>query len=95
MQPPKQVKGNLGGDKGVDGAADGDPEGAEDEDEALAVNVGDAAPEEEEAAKGEDVGRDDPLLARVGDVEGLADLREDDDDALAGEGLKKYYLSMI
>ena len=88
MQPPKQIKRNLGRDKGVDDAAYSNPEGSEDKDEALAVNVCDATPEEEEASKGEDVRGHDPLLARVGHVEGLADLGEDNDDALTGEGLK-------
>ena len=88
MQASKQIKRNLGRDESVDDAADSNPERSEDKDEALAVNVCDAAPEEEEASKGEDVRGYDPLLACVGDVEGFADFREDDDDALTGEGLK-------
>lgn len=74
--------------KGVRGGNDGDPDGAEDEDEALAVDVGDAAPEEEETAKGEHVGRDDPLLATLGHVELGADGGQDDDDALHGQCLE-------
>lgn len=83
MQPSEQIKRNLGRHKRVHGRDDGDPDGPDDEDVALAVDVGDAAPEEEEAAKGQDVGRDDPLLSRVGDVEVPANLRQNDDDGLA------------
>lgn len=89
MQATKQVKGHLVRHKGIGGGQNGDPDGAEDEDEALAIDICDAAPKEEEAAKGERVGRDDPLLAAVGDGEVAANGGEDDDNALDGEGLQK------
>lgn len=88
MQSSKQVKRNLGRDESVDHTADSNPERSKDKDETLAVNVCDTAPEEEEASKSEDVRGYDPLLACVGDVEGFADFREDDDDALTCECLK-------
>lgn len=82
MQPSEQIKGNLGWQERVHGRDDGDPDGPDDEDVALAIDVGDASPEEEEAAKGQDVRGDDPLLSRVGDVEVPANLWENNDDCL-------------
>lgn len=87
MKPPKQVKRNLIRHKRIRRSNGRHPDGSQDKDEPLAVQVGDAAPEEHEAAKGERVGRDDPLLPAFGHGEVVADGGEDDDDALDGEGL--------
>lgn len=87
MQSSKKIKRNLIRHKRIHHRHRRHPDGAQDKDEALAVQVGDAAPEEQEAAEGERVGRDDPLLAAFGDGEVAADGGQDDDDALDGEGL--------
>jgi hypothetical protein len=87
VETAEDVKGDFVGGKGVGDDDGGDPGGAGDEDALLAVEVGDAAPEEEEAAEGEGVGGYDPLEALLGDGEGCADGGEDDDDGLEGEGL--------
>lgn len=70
MKAAEDVKGDLVGGKGVGDDDGGDPGGAGDEDALFAVEVGDAAPEEEEAAESEGVGGDDPLEALFGDGEG-------------------------
>lgn len=82
METPEEIKGNLVGQKGGRGNNGGDPDGAPYEDEALAVDVGDAAPEQEEAAEGEGVGRDDPLQPALGDGQGLTNGGQDDNDTL-------------
>lgn len=87
MKPSEQVKRNLIRHKRIRRRYGRHPDGAEYEDEPFAVQIGDAAPEEQEAAESEGVGRDDPLLAAFGDGEVVADGGEDDDDALDGEGL--------
>lgn len=84
LQSAEEVEGDLVAEEGGDEGGEDDPRGAEDEDDALAVEVGDAAPEEKKAAEGEGVGGDDPLLARAGDGEIAADGGEDDDDGLDG-----------
>jgi hypothetical protein len=88
MKPPEQVKGNLVGQEGIYSGHDGYPYRAEDEDESLAVDVGNASPQEEEAAKREGVGGDDPLQPTLWDVELATDGGHDDDDTLTGEGLR-------
>ena len=87
MQAPEQVKRDLVRQERVHGHDDGDPDRAPDEDEALAVDVGNAAPQQEEAAEGEGVGREEPLETAVGDVEVAADGGQQDDDDLVGDGL--------
>lgn len=87
VKPPKQVKRNLIRHKRIRRRNGRHPDRPQDEDEPLAVQVGDAAPEEQEAAERERVGRDDPLLPAFGHGEVVADGGEDDDDALHGEGL--------
>lgn len=56
VKPPKEVKGDLVGEKGVHSRDDGDPDRPGDEDETFAIDVCNTAPEQEEAAKGEGVG---------------------------------------
>lgn len=87
MESPEQIKGNLVGEKGGGGNDGGDPDRTPYEDEALAVDIGDATPEQEEAAKGEGVGRDDPLEPAFRDGQGLANGGQNDDNALVGESL--------
>lgn len=82
MESPEDVKGNLVGQERVGGSDDGDPDGACDEDHTLAVDVRDAAPEQEEAAKSERVGRDDPLKPTLGNGEFLAYGGKNNDDGL-------------
>ena len=55
MKPSEEIKGNLIGQKGVCCRDDGDPERPGYEDEALPIDIGDAAPYQEKAAKGERV----------------------------------------
>ena len=78
VQPPKQIKSNLIPQKRVRGAHRRHPRRPRREDEALPKDVGDAAPQQEEAAEGEGVGRDDPLQAGGGNVEVAGDDGEED-----------------
>lgn len=93
MKPSKQVKRNLIRHKRIRRRHGRHPDRPQYKDEPLAVQVGDAAPEEHEAAESERVGRHDPLLAAFGDREVVADGGEDDDDALHGEGLVLFDMS--
>lgn len=85
----EQVKGDLVWRKDAGDRGGGKPDRAEEEDEALAEKVGKAAPEEEKAAKGERVRRHNPLLARLGNGQVVADAREENDDALDGQRLRR------
>lgn len=87
MESSKEVKGNLIWQKRVHGRNDGHPDRPGNEDETLPVDVRDAAPKQQKAAKGEGVGRHDPLKPALGDVEGIANGGKDDDDELQREGL--------
>lgn len=87
MQTPKDIKRNLRRQEGVHNTADCDPDRPEDEDEALSVDIGDAAPKKQEAAKGQDIRRYNPLLAGIGDIKFMTYMGQDDDNSLAREGL--------
>lgn len=52
MKRAEDVKGNLIGDECIGGCDDSDPSGSENEDETLAVDIGNATPEQEKATKG-------------------------------------------
>lgn len=87
MKPPEQVKSNLVRQERVRGAHDRHPRRARREDEPLAEDVRDAAPQQQEASEDEGVGRHDPLQARGGDVQVAGNGGEEDDGCLDGEGL--------
>jgi len=78
LKTAEDVEGDLIWGKGDYQGEDCDGQGAEDEDETSAVDVGETSPEEEEAGEGEGVGGDDPLLAGGWDGEGGGDCGEDD-----------------
>lgn len=88
MERPKDIEPNLIGHKRIRRRHGRHPDGAQDEYQPLPVQVRDPAPEQQEAAKGQRVRRDDPLLPAVRDGEVVADGGQDDDDALEGEGLR-------
>lgn len=87
MQPAEQRKSNLIPQKRINRTNNSNPRRPRSKNDALPINVGDAAPQEQEAAKSESVGRHDPLQAARGDVEVAAYDGEDDDCGLDGEGL--------
>lgn len=87
MQTSKEIKGNLVGHKGIGGRNDGNPYGARNEDQPFTVDVGYAAPEQEEAAEGEGVGGHDPLEAGLWNGQGATYCREDNDDRLQRQRL--------
>lgn len=88
MECPKDIKPNLIRHKRIRRRHRRHPNRPQDEDEPLPVQVRNPPPEQQEAAKGQRVRRDDPLLAAVGDGQVVADGGQDDDDALEGEGLQ-------
>lgn len=88
LQTPKQIKGDLVWQEGIDEQRGCEPCRAPDEDLAFAVYVGDSTPQEQEAPKGERVRRQDPLQTGVGDVKIPANGREDDDHGLPGQALE-------
>lgn len=80
MQCSEQIESNLIGQKRV-GCGNGcDPDRAPDEDETLAVDVCDAAPNKQEAAEGERVRGNNPLEPSFGDVESFTNSGKDNDD---------------
>lgn len=94
LKPSEQIKGSLIRHKRIRRRNTRHPQGTQDEDEPLAVDVGNATPKQEEAPKGKGIGRNDPLLTTFGDVETSSNGREDDDDALDVENLAKESLSV-
>lgn len=89
MQRPKQVKGNLIRQERVDRRDNRNPDRPSDEDQSLAIDIPYATPYEEKAAKGERVRRHNPLQTTLGDREGVSNSRENNDDALDRDGLRK------
>lgn len=87
MQGAEDIKDDFVGSEDSCGAYDADPKRAENEDEAFAVNIGDAAPEEEEAPKGQGIGRYYPLLAGFWDFQLAAKRRHHNHNTLNSNSL--------
>lgn len=62
LKATKESKSRLVTQERIDGERQGSPCGPENEDQSLAVEIGNAPPDEEETPKGERVGGDNPLL---------------------------------
>lgn len=89
LEATQQVKSYLIGHKGVGSCRGRHPSRAQDEDLTPAEEVGETAPWQKAASKGQHVGGHNPLLATGGYGQIPGDGGEDDDGALDGEGLRR------
>lgn len=87
LKAPEEIECYLIPQEGVRHHAHGNKCAAEDEYQALAEDVGDAAPQEQEAAEGDGVGGDDPLQPAVRDPQVFTYGGQGDNDGLDRKGL--------
>lgn len=90
LESSEKIECDLVWQEWVDDGGDGYPSRAPDEDLALAVDVGNAAPKQEEAAKGKIICRHHPLQPRIRNVQVPADCWQDNDNCLPRYSLQRW-----